>query len=533
MMRNNNGNNDDDWSTVGAESVTTVGSSFVNVPEPTTHQPALTMEATAQNAAVGFFSNQKTAKICVTIKAMIDELADTSRAPVDLMAVLDKSGSMAGDKLSDCKSTMEHVCKYLTSKDRLGLVSFSYNAVLEIPACFMTPENKEMLKLKTKAIQAGGGTNLSGGLSLAAMEMAQTEKPNQIRSIFLLTDGYANSGIRNTGDLVTMVRNFNLDDLPAINEMAIEEGYGAAAEEEAASGQQVPPRIVVRNTKPVSLFCFGYGGSHNSEMLRSISDATPGGAYYFVERDSDVSTAFGDAMGGLLSVVGQSAYVHISVPPEAKLQGVKILKVHHKEAIKRSDTAYTVNVGDFYAEESRDVLFEVQLSTSAPTAEPVPHVRMTLNYMDTVNKKAAAFGPVECRIQRPPNDEVAAPNEHVEVQWLRIQTAQAIEDADAQARGSNLSGARSRLQSAMSLITASPVYSADSPIIFAMQTDVQDVLNGFRSAEQYRSVGTHCAANKGAYMSKQRCMESRASTYNVFRSSKKAKMSMDFQQTKK
>ena len=65
-------------------------------------------------------------------------------------------------------------------------------------------------------------------------------------------------------------------------------------------------------------------------------------------------------------------------------------------------------------------------------------------------------------------------------------------------------------------------------MVFAMQTDVQDVLNGFRSAEQYRSVGTHRATNKKTYMAKQRCMESRASAHNVYRSLKKNKMSLDF-----
>lgn len=233
-------------------------------------------------------------------------------------------------------------------------------------------------------------------------------------------------------------------------------------------------------------------------------------------------------MGGLLSVVGQSAYLHISVPPDAKLQGVELLDVHHKQAVKRSETSYTVNLGDFYAEENRDVIVRVKLSTSAPCPEPVPHVKVTLKYMDTIKKRPAAFGPVECRVQRPNNDEISLPNEHVEIQWLRIQTAQAIEDADTQARGNNLAGARTRLHDAMAMITASPVYAAESPIVFAMRTDVQDVLNGFRSAESYRSSGTHCATKKCAYMRKQRCMESRASTYNVYRGSKKSKMSLDF-----
>jgi hypothetical protein len=54
-----------------------------------------------------------------------------------------------------------------------------------------------------------------------------------------------------------------------------------------------------------------------------------------VQNDSDMSSAFGDAMGGLLTVVAQSAVLTLSVPPNAATKGVKILNIYHKEHIKR------------------------------------------------------------------------------------------------------------------------------------------------------------------------------------------------------
>ena len=247
---------------------------------------------------IGFLSETKSIKICVNVKAMVDELEDSSRAPVDIMVVMDRSGSMRHGKLRDCKQTLETVCSHLTARDRLGLVSFSGTATLEVPTRHMTPGNKETLKRKANAIRAGGLTNLSGGLSLAAMEMARTPKPNQIRSIFLLTDGFATAGIHKTLDLVTMVRNLNPEELPAIDEMEIGESQAASTQASStpaeSSRDSIPDGIVVKHGKPpISLFCFGYGSNHDSQMLQEISDATPGGAYYFVEKDSDVAPAFG------------------------------------------------------------------------------------------------------------------------------------------------------------------------------------------------------------------------------------------------
>jgi hypothetical protein len=56
---------------------------------------------------------------------------------------------------------------------------------------------------------------------------------------------------------------------------------------------------------PVSMLCFGYGSDHNAAILRDIASATETGSYYYVKDDRDVGSAFGDAMGGILSVVAQ------------------------------------------------------------------------------------------------------------------------------------------------------------------------------------------------------------------------------------
>jgi Mg-chelatase subunit ChlD len=542
MMRNNP---DDDWSAIDGEPIdgtasvgtaTTATESFVNVSGGNNQEETLSLQVTPSNDSVGFFATQTKSKVTVSLKACeITEYSNNgSRAPVDVVVALDRSGSMCGEKIKACKRTLELMVRHLGSSDRLGLVSFESETKLEFSPTFMTNENKEETSRKIKTIRAGGGTNLSGGLATAALELARIDMPNSVRSIFLLTDGHPNGGVSDTSVLVEMVRSLNkTEDDSSSGEAGRMLLHDAVSDSNIRGGEfysrEMNPVIV---NKPISLFCFGYGSDHNSQMLKAISDATPGGAYYFVEKDSNVSTAFGDAMGGLLSVVAQGVTVSISVPPEAEAKGVKILKVYHKQAVKRSDTCYTVNVGDFYAEEERDVLLEMELASAAPS-DPAPavHADVAVSFMDTIHKRPASLGPVNCLIGRPANFEVSAPNDHVEVQWLRIQTARAIEAANEKAANSgDMDEARQILQNAENSITQSQAYKNDSPPIMleGLLTDLRELTSGFRSYACYHASGSHSAATVSLGYERQRCVESSASKSNQFRTSTKTTMSLGF-----
>jgi Ca-activated chloride channel family protein len=139
------------------------------------------------------------------------DVDDEKRAAVDIIVALDVSGSMSGRKIEDCKITLQLMVRSLTSLDHFGLITYSQRAQVTFPACKMTTENKERAFQVIEMIRAGGGTNLSAGLSLAAQEMSMITNPNAIQRIFLLTDGHANVGITDTGSLQAMVRSFVSD----------------------------------------------------------------------------------------------------------------------------------------------------------------------------------------------------------------------------------------------------------------------------------------------------------------------------------
>lgn len=55
---------------------------------------------------------------------------------------------------------------------------------------------------------------------------------------------------------------------------------------------------------------FGFGSTHNLDLLQSVAHASCG-SYYFVESLDSIPQTFGDAFGNLLSIVAQQVDIRI------------------------------------------------------------------------------------------------------------------------------------------------------------------------------------------------------------------------------
>jgi len=66
-----------------------------------------------------------------------EEELDEKRTPIDLICVIDKSGSMSGEKIKLVHETLEFIIENLNSEDRLSVISFNDNATREFNLCRM------------------------------------------------------------------------------------------------------------------------------------------------------------------------------------------------------------------------------------------------------------------------------------------------------------------------------------------------------------------------------------------------------------
>lgn len=67
------------------------------------------------------------------------------RTSVDLICVIDVSGSMTGQKIELVKSTMKYIVETLTPSDRLSIVTFQSSAKRITPLMAGTKENQVIL----------------------------------------------------------------------------------------------------------------------------------------------------------------------------------------------------------------------------------------------------------------------------------------------------------------------------------------------------------------------------------------------------
>lgn len=347
---------------------------------------------------------------------------DGDRKPVDIVVVLDRSGSMAGQKLDLCKKTIQFLMSELSPFDRLGLVTYDTNVRTEFGLMKMDERGKGLTERTLKKIRAGNCTNLSGGLMEGIEEVqkptrSDTQEPNPVRSVLILTDGLANSGMTKTQGIVNLAKG-----------------------------------ILEPN---VSIFTFGYGSDHNVDMLRAISEVGSG-VYYFVQNVDGVSLAFADCLGGILSVVAQNIKVECFGKNGCTIRSIKTRKPTKAVIPNRH---YEVELGDLYGEEERDVLIEVSMPPLINETLEFEALECKVRYanvLDSSLDQLEARGVVRRANKVLPSDKV--PNSQITQQRNRIIAAEAMERASVEAERGRLAEGITILQQAMETMTVQMNY---------------------------------------------------------------------------
>lgn len=228
--------------------------------------------------------------VCVTIEAAARASAENRRLPLDVVLVLDRSSSMSGAKIELCKATVSFVLDEMRLCDRIALVSYGSDVRDEFGGLVaVAPDARRRCKGVVAQLRPGKRTNLSGGVlegleilrsAAARSEPAEGEPSRRSASLLLLTDGHANHGVVDTDKVLALVRS-QLSDW-SFSSLGAGGGSGGSSE-------------------GVRIFTFGYGVDHNARLLRALSDES-GGLYYYVPSIDAVPVAFGDCLGGLLTV---------------------------------------------------------------------------------------------------------------------------------------------------------------------------------------------------------------------------------------
>jgi len=174
--------------------------------------------------------------------------------PVDAFLVIDRSGSMKGNKIEQAKrAAAAFVDKMDPSSDRVGVVVFDDTAEVAAPVSNDFSQVKEAIK----AIGIGGGTNIAKGLQQAYDELRRNRRPDVVPVIIVLSDGQSDVAAMNRVAEAIKEEGF----------VIVSVGLGSDVEQNAMQG------IASQGGDGNPLYYFTPDASQLSEIYRAIARA--------------------------------------------------------------------------------------------------------------------------------------------------------------------------------------------------------------------------------------------------------------------
>src|SRR6185369_14220085 len=116
------------------------------------------------------------------------ELGNLRRQPLELVFVLDCSGSMNGVPIAQAKAAVTRGLQLLQPRDSFQIIDFSMSASqLGRAPLEATPENLRRGQNYLNSLNAGGGTMMMQGIKAS---LNFPHDPDRLRFVCFLTDGY-------------------------------------------------------------------------------------------------------------------------------------------------------------------------------------------------------------------------------------------------------------------------------------------------------------------------------------------------------
>jgi len=224
------------------------------------------------------------------------------RDPLHVALVLDRSGSMGGAKITLAREAVRQALQALRPDDWFSLVVYDEEITTIVESTQASAEAKRNALKKLGRVDAKGSTDLHGGWLAGCDQLAVKLGAEHVGRCLLLTDGLANVGITDRGELVRLT--------------------GAAIRE----------RRIATST-------FGVGADFDERLLHGVADAA-GGHFYFIEQPAQIPDLLTSELGELIAVVARDACVTLQLP-----EGVEAAPLGAFDCV-RTDAGVRIGVGD-------------------------------------------------------------------------------------------------------------------------------------------------------------------------------------------
>ena len=272
------------------------------------------------------------------------------RPPVNLAIVLDKSGSMQGEKIQQAIRGAVDAISLLGPNDIVSVITYDTTVSVLVPATKLT--DPESVIQAIRQIRAEGNTALFAGVSKGAAEVRKFLEKDRVNRVILLSDGIANVGPSSPGELGSL---------------------GAA--------------LLKEN---ISVSSLGLGLGYNEDLMVQLA-AKSGGNHQFIEKATELADVFRTEFNDVMSVVAQQVDIQITIP-----EGIRPVRVLGNEADINGQQVVT-RLAQIYSQQNRHVVIEVELPpTTNATKLQLSKVSVTYTNMKTQEKDSLS-GSTEVR----------------------------------------------------------------------------------------------------------------------------------------